>query len=724
MGWRSSVVVALAIPLSMLMSFAIVDLLGYTLNMIVLFSLVLALGMLVDNAIVIVENIYRHMQQGYSRVEAALRGTREVAWPVTTSTATALAAFAPMLFGPDVMGDFMSYLPMTVMIVLASSLFVALIINPTVCSLVSGGKGAKDTGPSIFVRAYRRVLATSLRSWYVTIWLALLLFAGTVMVYGRFSSGVELFPEIDPDNAFIEIRMPQGTNIRETDALARELERRIEPFRGDLQHVVTNVGSGAGDPFSGGGGQGPHMGVLRLVFNDYEDRVRPSAEAVAEMREAVAGLPGAEIKVQKQKEGPPTGAPVSVEIIGREFSTLRRISDEAKRRIADVSGLVNLRSDFEGARPELVFRVDRRRAMLLGVNTAVVGQFLKTSIFGTEVGTFRDFNDEYDITVRLPQADRSAIDRLFTLRVPNAFGQSVPLTSLGMFDYSGGFGTITRVDQKRVITLSADAEGRLSAEVLADVQARLRDLELPPGYRLNYAGEKEEQEKAQAFLLKAFFIAVLCILLILVAQFNSFAVPVIIVTTVILSLIGVLAGLMLFQMPFGIIMTGIGVISLAGVVVNNAIVLLAYTQQLEREGLEPMDAALQAGQTRLRPVLLTATTTILGLVPMATGMSFDVHTFEWATRSQSSEWWSSMAIVVIFGLAVATVLTLIVVPTTYYAVCRVARSFGLGRPSDEDDEEADEAAVRAADEADEKELLDDGASPTESAPPVPPPLPT
>jgi len=294
------------------------------------------------------------------------------------------------------------------------------------------------------------------------------------------------------------------------------------------------------------------------------------------------------------------------------------------------------------------------------------------------VGKFREFNDEYDITIRLPLSQRINIEDMLRLQIPNGNGAAIPLSSLGRFDYRGGFGTIHRVGQKRVATLSGDAEGRLGTEVLKEVQEKLGALELPPGYEIRYAGEKEEQDKAKAFLTKAFVVAILLIVLILVAQFNSLTVPFIIMTTVLLANVGVLAGLLICELPFGIIMTGIGVISLAGVVVNNAIVLLDYTRRLQRRGMVLLDAVLEAGETRLRPVLLTAATTILGLIPMAVGVSYNFHIFEWATRSQSSQWWRSMAIAVIFGLAFATLLTLIVVPTLYVSLYRLAALFGLG----------------------------------------------
>jgi multidrug efflux pump len=694
MGFRTSAIVALAIPMSMLMSFAIILALGYTLNMIVLFSLVLSLGMLVDNAIVIVENIYRHMQMGHSRVRAAILGAREVAWPVITSTGTTCAAFFPLLFWPDIMGDFMKYLPIGVIITLTSSLFVALIVNPTVCAVIAPGGASGPRHDSRFLRAYRSILDLALRHRTATVMLCVLLLIGVIALQAQYGTGFEYFPESDPDRAMINLRLPQGTNIRETNRLMRVVEERISPYltaekNRELKHMVTNVGaSNEGNAIFGGGSSGPHVGSMTLVFQDYEVRARPSVETLVEIRDLLTDITGAEVKVEKEKDGPPTGAAVTVRIAGKDFNTLQTLSEQSKRMIADVPGLVNLRSDLESARPELVFRVDRRRAMLLGVNTAAIGRFLKTAIFGSNVGTYRQFNDEYDITVRLPLERRVGVQDVFSLRVPNVFGESVPLSSLGDLEYQGGFGTINRLNQKRVVTITADTENRASNLVLADVQKRLATLPLPPEYQIKYAGEKEDQDRDAAFLGRALLIALILIVLILVAQFNSFQVPLIIISTVLLSMIGVLVGLLICRIPFGLIMTGIGVISLAGVVVNNAIVLLAYTRQLQKEGVDLIEAAGRAGQTRLRPVLLTATTTVLGLIPMATGISFDFRNMKLETASMSSQWWNSMAIAVIFGLAFATVLTLVFVPAVYVSLYRLGRKFGFDSLDLEEDEHA------------------------------------
>ncbi|MGB2984260.1 MAG: efflux RND transporter permease subunit, partial [Phycisphaerae bacterium] len=549
-----------------------------------------------------------------------------------------------------------------------------MVISPTISSAFVHGRRKKGSMQSWFVRGYQRLLETALCHRFTTLTLVVLLLIGLGMLYGKKGHGVELFPDFDPRRAYINIRSPQGTNILESDRLARLVEKRLEPYADDLEHVITNVGSGGGSMFGGSGGD--HIANITLTFHDYEVRKRPSAAAVADIRRALSDIPGAEIKVEKEEEGPPMGAAVTIRIIGEDFNKLERISEEAKRAIANVPGLVSLRSDHEATRPELAFRVDRRRAMLLGVNTSIVGNFLKTAVFGREVGKYRQFNDEYDITVRLPLSQRENIDDLFRLRVPNVRGRAVPLSSLGEFSYTGGYGTIRRIDQKRVITLTADAEGRLASAVLRDVQNLLSQFDLPAGYEIRYAGEQEEQDKAQAFLSKAFVVALFLIVLILVAQFNALTVPFIILSTVILSLIGVLAGLLICRMPFGIIMTGVGVISLAGVVVNNAIVLMDYTRLLQRRGMELIPATIEAGTIRLRPVLLTAITTILGLIPMAVGVSYDFHKMAWALRSESSQWWSSMAIAVIFGLAFATLLTLVVLPTLYATLTRLAPGRG------------------------------------------------
>jgi multidrug efflux pump len=679
LGLRTSLIVGLAIPMSMLISFSILDLWGLTLNTVVLFGLIMALGMLVDNAIVIVENIYRHRQMGYGAIEAARLGVGEVAWPVITSTATTIAAFSPLLFWPDIMGEFMSYLPKTLIVALISSLFVALVINPVISATFPGRKASPGRPPrGWFLSFYRKMLRTVIEYRVAVLNVSLLILIGVIMLYGKMGHGVELFPEFDPPRATISLEVPQGTSLDEINRIVLDVEKRLIPYQEYLQDVVARAGVGGGNMFSSASGQAS----IDLVFYDYIDRIRPSNEIIAEIRDDITDLAGVEIEIVKEEGGPPTGAAVNLEIVGADFDQIKEANRLIRNAITPIPGLVSLKSDLEITRPEISFKVDRQRAKLLGVNTAVIGNFLKTAIFGSKVSSYREYKDEYDITVRLPQDQRLSVDDLKRIQIPNITGGGVPLSSLGSLEYTGGMGTIRHKDQHRVITITGDAEGRLGNEVLADVQESVAKLDLPNNVRLDFTGEQEEQEKASSFLSKAFMIAIFAITMILVAQFNSLLIPLIIMTTVVLSLIGVFTGLLVFAMPFSIIMTGVGVISLAGVVVNNAIVLLHYTRHLENQGMKLIEAAVEAGTVRLRPVLLSSGTTILGLTPMATGISYDFRLMEWVTRSESSQFWASMAIAVIFGLAFATLLTLFVVPTLYVTLRRL-KAFLSGKDVDD-----------------------------------------
>ncbi len=671
MGWRNAIFVALAIPTSMLITFTILSALGITLNFVVLFALILALGMLVDNAIVIVENIYRHMQEGYGRVRAARLGASEVAWPITTSTLTTVAAFLPLLFWPDIVGEFMGYLPKTVIIVLLASLFVGLVVNPAVCSTFMRVKGTADFEArrrGAFLGFYERIVTVALANRAITI--ACLVFAliAVLALYGRYGMGVVFFPEADPSRAFVNIKAPEGTSLDKVNEITLEVERKLLGM-GNIKRVVANVGSGGGGGSFGGGGGGLNTAQISIDFVDFADRIEPSMLTSKKIRDSIADIAGAEVTVEKEQNGPPTGAPVSIEISGEDFDTLALLRTEVKDRIKMIPGLVDLRDDYEQARPELRFVVDRNRAKLLGLDTNQIGFFLKTAVLGTKVGTYRQGNDEYDITLRLPLDERDEPEKVTRLYVPTLSGEMIPVSSLVTVKYSGGLGAITRVKQKRVITVEGNnEEGFLPDAILAQCRERLAGLPLPPGYAITYAGQDEDMQKSQAFLSKAFVVALLLIASVLVAQFDSVVEMLIIMASVVFSLIGVFGGLLITKHPFGVIMTGIGTISLAGVVVNNAIVLLDYVERLRNMGLSCFDALVRAGVTRLRPVLLTAITTILGLVPMAIGVSYDFINMRWVMRSESSQWWSQMAVAVIFGLAVATLLTLVVVPVMYSAI--------------------------------------------------------
>ncbi len=671
MGIRNSLFVAVAIPFSMLIAFTLMGFMGFSLNMIVLFSLVLAVGMLVDNAIVIVENIFRNRTQGMTRHEAARRGAGEVAWPVITSTLTTCAAFSPLLFWPGMMGQFMGFMPRTLIVTLAASLFVAVVINPAICSLFIGGtrrESNHEQKSHPFVHAYERFLTSALRHRIPVVLLGIAFLVLTIAIYGRFGKGVELFPDVAPRSAVVEIKFPQGTSIERTDGVLRDIEKLL-PKHADIEFFLTTVGAGGGGGFLGSGA-GTHLGNIHVEFLDYGDREGDSTALVDAIRDEIGEIAGAEVKVDKMEEGPPTGAPISIELAGDDFETLSEVSARIVRRIKTVPGLVDLQDDYEEALPELRFEVDRERAAAVGIDTATIGLFLRTAIYGVEASKLRIDEEEFDITLRFPLAARSSTSLLDEVYVPIPSGTSVPLSSLGDVVYAGGRGTISRKDQKRVITITGSNQGRGVDKILADVQKRLADVELPAGYAITYAGDNQEMEESGAFLSRAFMVALGLIIVILVIQFNSALLPIIIVFSVVLSLIGVMWGLLICGMRFGVIMTGVGVISLAGIVVNNAIVLLDCVRQRREEGADKNEAVVAAGRMRLRPVLLTAITTILGLIPMAVGYSLEFH--EWPPRiiagAESSQWWAPMAVAVIFGLGVSTVLTLVLVPMMYSLV--------------------------------------------------------
>jgi multidrug efflux pump len=668
LGFRTSLIVATAIPLSMLMGMIIIQALGYTLNMIVLFSLILALGMLVDNAVVVVENIYRFMQEGHKPFDAASRATKEVAWPIIGSTLTTLGAFLPMVFWPGIMGEFMSFLPITLIIVLSSSLFIAMTINPVIAGWlvrIKGKEGGADHRDAAFAQSYKRVLVWALNHRITVVVGAHVLLLVMIVLFGAFGTGTEFFPAIDPKKVYVDFELPSGSKMEATDAYLRRVEAGMEPYQ-DVQTYVAQAGVGTSNFDMGGPTGGPaNKGRVSIDMVDREYRGRPTTETMADLRSALTQVAGAKVVVQKQEEGPPTGKPVTIEISGQDFRQLGDLADQIMARIKGVQGLVNLQSDFDRGKPEIQIRVDRERAAFLGISTAQIGGAVRTAFNGAETGSYREDDQDVDITVRYDKPFRKTVEDVQDLNLLVEGGKLVPLSSVADVELTTGLGGINRVDQKRVVTVTADVEGRLPNDALFEVKGMLKDYELPAGYSLNFAGQSKEQDEAEAFLGKAFLIAIFLIGLVLVSQFKSLSTPLVIIFTVLLSLIGVFIGLLVTRMPFGIIMTGIGVISLAGVVVNNAIVLLDYTIQLRERGLSKFDALVQAGATRLRPVLLTAACTVLGLVPMAVGISFDFKHFQWVGETDSTQWWQGMAIAVIFGMTIATVLTLVVVPVFY-----------------------------------------------------------
>jgi CzcA family heavy metal efflux pump len=666
LGFRSSLFVSIAIPLSMLISFIIVQALGYTLNMIVLFSLILALGMMVDNAIVLVENIYRHREEGYGAFEAALKGANEIKGAITASTITTLCAFAPMIFWPGIMGEFMSYLPITLIITLSCSLFVALVMNPVICEVflqVSKKKKEQESFLAL-LRQYERVLRFALRHRGVTLSAAFLTLIAVLTLYAIFGKGVEFFPDVETSQVMVEVTAPTGTRLEESDRIVSQIEKTLPEFSHDMNSYVSNIGSESEGFSFTGGSSGPHKSWVTIEFVDHPDRSQSSETTLHQIRQRTSQIAGARIEVKKPNMGPPTGPPINIEISGDSFVVLGELAEQVGQRIKHIAGIVDLKNDYEKGRPELHVHIDRKKAALYGLNTSEIASTIRTAIYGTEASEYRVADDEYDITVRLQEKSRNRLDVLNNLTVFHE-GTQIPLISVANFTYEGGFTAIKRKDLKRVVTVSSEVQGRLANDVLKDVKTEIAAMSVPAGYFVAYTGENKEQEESEAFLSRAFMTALFLIFLVLVYEFNSAVMPVVIMVSVLLSLIGVFLGLLIMRMPFGIMMTGIGVISLAGVVVNNAIVLIDYTQKLRERGLQKLDAIIQAGKTRLRPVLLTAITTIVGLIPLSTGLNFDFRNLRFDIGGESSQWWGPMGVAVIFGLAISTFLTLIVVPVVY-----------------------------------------------------------
>ena len=698
MGFRNSAFIGLSIPLSMMLSFVFISFFGMTLNMMVLFSLVLALGMLVDNGIVLVENIYRHVEEGKDLRTASIVGASEVAGAVAASTATTVAAFLPMVFWTGIMGQFMSYLPKTVIIVLTSSLAVAVIILPVFTARFmrqskktreaakAAVPGAPRVGP--FMARYRSFLELSLRRRYIALFISTLVFIGTFIAYGKLNHGVEFFPETEPNRATIAVRAPIGTALSATDDIVRQVEALLAQEENvDVWVAETGV-SGSGDPLDTSSGAENLARVTvdflpdkNMAADDEKVRVEATTDTIDRLRAAVALIPGAAIAVEKERMGPPVGSPISVEVSGDNFHAVGEVAARVRRDLAKISGAVDLTDDYRVGRPELRLYIDRGASKLVGASTQAVASTVRTAVAGTKASTLRDGEDEYDIMVELAPRFRENLQGVLNLRIPGSKDTSpdtfpVPLSAVARYELAGGSGAIRHRDQDLVVTVTGDvAEGFSEAEVRQHVEAYIKKARFP-GFELRQGGANDEQKNAQEFLVRAFIIAVFLILFVLIMQFDRVDMPLIILGSVVMSLVGVLWGLILTGTPFGIMMTGIGVISLAGVVVNNAIVLLTYVQQLEGEGMGMMDALVQAGMARLRPVLLTAITTILGLVPMALGISLDFSRMRWLVGTQSAQWWGPMAVAVIFGLAFATVLTLVMVPTMYAVLEDVRRVLG------------------------------------------------
>lgn len=756
LGFRNALFVGIAIPLSMFISFLILNAFGITLNLMVLFSLILALGMLVDNGIVVVENIYRLMSEGKSAIDAAKEGVGEVAWPIITSTATTLAAFLPLAFWEDTVGEFMKFLPITLIIVLSSSLFVALVINPVLTALFMKVEDITKNKPkqkSLVVAGIFLVLSTIfylvgwtamgslalivtvltlfnvflLRQairWFQTVFLVRLEnMYGNILIYAlagkrpyAFFGGTVLllvlsigllfvrapqvlfFPDNQPQLVNVFVEFPIGTDIEATNAFVDTMEDELmvvlEPYQNIIESVISQIGEGTGDPTEGPSNQAtPHKAKITIGFVDYIDRQGINTNGAMELiRDMSEQYPGVLITVDKQRNGPPVGKAVNIEFVGEDYEQLIAYVNKTKEYLQEqnIPGIEEYKTDLSLGNPELIMDIDREKARRFGLSTSQIAQDMRTALFGLEVSKFKEGEDDYPIQLRLDQDYRYDINALVNKKIGfrDKFGEKreVPISAVADIKYGSTYGSVKRKDlEKAVAVFSNVLDGYNATEINGQIQIAMSNYEVPDGISVKYTGEQEEQAKSMEFLIGALGIAISLIFLIIVAQFNSVTTPFIIMASVVLSTIGVFLGLVAFNMDFVVIMTGIGIISLAGVVVNNAIVLIDYTnlvRERKREDLgvkegeflsyqELIGSIVESGKTRLRPVLLTAITTVLGLIPLAIGMNINFGSLlssfdpQFYVGGDNAAFWGPMAWTVIFGLTFATFLTLVIVPVMY-----------------------------------------------------------
>lgn len=654
MGPRSAVLVGLTIPGAFLTGILVIWGMGLTLNIVVLFSLILVAGMLVDGAIVVSELADRNLSEGQTVRSAWADAASRMAWPIIASTATTLAVFAPLLFWPGVVGEFMKFLPITVIICLAASLLMALVFLPVLGGVSGGRRVRHSTGGGAMMAGYRKVLGKLLGYPGFT----LLGVLGVIVViyagYARFNHGVEFFPSVEPDSAQVQVRARGDLSVWERDTIVREVEQRLQ----DMPEVKALYARSMVAPDSQ---LAPDViGVLQFQFNDWFTR-RPANEILEDFRQRTADIPGIELEFRKQEGGPADGKPVELKVSSVEAGRLNAYVDRLRARMEAMGGFVDIEDDRSLPGIEWQLKVDRESAARFGTDVLSVGSAVRLITNGLVLATYRpeDVRDEVDIAVRVPN-DWRELDQFQRQTINTNRGQA-PLSEFVSLEPGQKTGSIVRVDGQRTITIKSDLEpGRRVDELLRSLQADMP--EPPPGIIVQVAGENEDQQQAANFLATAFVVAIAMMLLILVTQFNSLYQTFLILSAIVLSTAGVLLGLLLNGQSFGIVMVGMGIIALAGIVVNNNIILIDTYNQMRRSGMAAYEAALETGCLRLRPVLLTAVTTVLGLMPMVLGINVDLLTPSLGIGAPSTQWWTQLSSAIAGGLTFATMLTLLLTP--------------------------------------------------------------
>jgi multidrug efflux pump len=644
---------------------------GLTINIVVLFALIMAVGMLVDGTIVVVELADRKMAEGVARRKAYAAAAKRMAWPITAATATTLAAFMPLLFWPGIVGEFMKYLPITLMATLTASLFMALVFVPTLGSII--GRRAPDSVRNTtslaaaesgdldsitgLTGAYVKVLRLAVTHPVKLVVLAAVLLTGAYSAYSAFGNGVEFFPDVEPENAVLHVRARGDLSVEESDALVREVESRLLDM-GEFATVYARTGTTFRARVSE-----DTVGLIQLEFVDWDKR-RPAREILEEVRERTKDLAGIIIEARKEEAGPPVGKPVQLQLSSRFPELLPGAVATVRRGLDGIGGFVDVTDSRPMPGIEWQVKVDRAEASRYGADITAVGNAIKLVTNGIKVGEYRpdDTDDEVEIRVRFPYNDRN-IDELDRLRVPTASG-AVPIGNFVERVAVPRIGTIKRADSRRVLQVEADVpEGVLANDKVAEIKHWLKSANIDSRVDIEFKGEDEEQRQAEAFLGKAFGVALFIMAIILVTQFNSFYQALLVLSAVVLSTVGVLLGLLITGQPFGIVMSGVGVIALAGIVVNNNIVLIDTYNILRRQGMDAIEAVMRTGAQRLRPVLLTTVTTVLGLMPMVLGVNIDLIDRSVAIGGPSTQWWTQLATAVAGGLTFATLLTLVLTPS-------------------------------------------------------------
>jgi len=770
MGATNAIFVALSVPISSFIAFIVIDAFGFTLNMMTLFSFLLALGIVVDDAIVVIENTHRIYDNGKVPIKKAAKiAAGEVFLPVLSGTLVVLAPFTPLLFWPGIIGSFMFFLPVTLIVALIASLLVAYIMNP-VFAVDFMGKHEHDHSESKFTKGYKMTaiimgsmalvsyiaglfgfgnfivfmfLVYSLyhfvlirmisgfqtnawprvQEWYTRritwllqgyrpIWVVLSiigLFIFSIVFTAIRQPAVVTFSASDPNFIYAYIRMPIGTDQHVTDSITRITEERVVKAVGKgnpiVESIISNVSIGASeDQFESGAQTNPHLGKVTVAFVDFANRDgKSTVDYLDKIRESVKGIVGAEVSVGQEQNGPPTGKAINIEFTSDDFPALVATADKAKRYLdsIQIAGVEELKSDFHSDKPEILINIDREKANREGISTAQIGLALRTAIYGVEISKFRDENDDYPIQLRVTQSQRNDINTLMniplTYRDMSSGGQvrQVPLSAIAKIDYSNSYAGIKRIDQKRVITISSNVlSGYNANEVVGQIQEHLKSFPKPDDVEFKMTGEQDDMAETVTFMGTAFTVAFGLILMILVMQFNSVGKPLIILSEILFSVIGVLIGFSLFKMEISVVMTSVGILALAGIVVRNGILLVEFTDLMITQGMDLKPAIIEAAKTRMTPVLLTALAATSGLIPLAVGFNIDFVTMFTELNphiffgGDNVAFWGPLSWTMIFGLLFGTVLTLVLVPVLYLLVAKFnAKVFKMSHKVIVDDHE-------------------------------------